>query len=205
MKWPEFLALLDRRTSVRLVGPMLGAAHAPVGPTIYVDGGTKFKPSGPSPFPFISLGDGDSGGPLDELLPVEKDYSDLAFVLRELPRHVDHLSLFGFLGGRRDHELANFGEVHQFLRVRRQARVDFLDGRLAVVAFSGSLDLDVRGVFSLLVFESTAVSLSGLCKYKLDGSVMLEPASSHGLSNEGFGVVSLQTNKPAFIFLNEVS
>ncbi len=202
MKLQDFMAHLENQTSVTLVGPLLGAAHRPAGPTIYVDGGANFRPAGPLPFPAISLGDGDSGGPLDETLPAEKDYSDLAFVLRELPRHVDRLNLFGFLGGRRDHELANLGEVHQFLRRRSQARADFLDGALAVIGFSGVLELDFRGVFSLMVFETTAVTLQGLCKYKLDGSVPLEPASSHGLSNEGAGPITVQSLKPAFIFLN---
>lgn len=204
MKWPEFLAHLENLTAVTLVGPLLGAPHAPTGATIYVDGGSRYKSCSSSSWPVISLGDGDSGKALDEVLPVEKDYSDLAFVLRELPAHIDFLRLFGFLGGRRDHELVNLGEVHQFLRRRPQARADFFSDSLSIVGFSGRIELEAHGVFSLLVLESTAVTLSGACKYRLDGSAVLEPASSHGLSNEGSGLIVAESSRPAFIFLNGV-
>lgn len=207
MKWPEFLARLENLTTVDLVGPLLSAPHALTGATVFVDGGSRFQmPASTSltSLPAISVGDGDSGGQLDEMLPTEKDYSDLAFVLRELPLPINRVNLFGFLGGRRDHELANFGEVHQFLSRRGQARANFYSHGISVMGFVGQIELEVHGLFSLLVLESTAVRLEGECKYKLAGDVVLEPVSSHGLSNEGSGLVTLETRKPAFIFLNEV-
>ncbi len=205
MKWPAFLAQLEGRKSVTLVGPLYGTPHAPSEPTVYVDGGAKFKSAAKFSQPTITLGDGDSGGPMDEVLPVEKDYSDLAFVLRELPKHIVELSLYGFLGGRRDHELANFGEVHQFLRARGQARADLFGTSTSITGFCGALEIDIHGLFSLLAFEASSVLLQGECKYKLDGTVVLDRVSSHGLSNEGAGLVLLQSAKPVFIFRGEAS
>lgn len=180
---------------------MIGAPHAAIEPTVYVDGGARFKAATSPRVPLITLGDGDSGGPMDEMLPAEKDYSDLAFVLRELPRHIDHVLLKGFLGGRRDHELANLGEVHQFLRRRTQGRAEFDN---VIHAFIGNFELDINGVFSVLALETVSVTIQGACKYRLDGTSALEAASSHGVSNEGFGLVMFSSSKPCFIFLNEV-
>lgn len=205
MKWPAFLAQLEKHSSVTLVGPLIGAPHAPVEPTVYVDGGARFKPPENAGPPTITLGDGDSGGEMDETLPVEKDYSDLAFVLRELPKNIEQLHMHGFLGGRRDHELANLGEVHQFLRKRGQARADLYGEKLTVTGFCGQLQIDINGLFSLIAFEASAVLLQGECKYKLDGTTVLDRVSSHGLSNEGSGLVMVQSSKPVFIFLGEVS
>ncbi|MFI5391452.1 MAG: hypothetical protein ACHQYQ_08830, partial [Bacteriovoracales bacterium] len=64
----------------------------------------------------ISVGDGDSSNfPMDFNLPEEKDYSDLKFALDLIPPNVEKINLWGFLGGRRDHEIINFGEVNNWL------------------------------------------------------------------------------------------
>src|SRR3982750_1407403 len=114
--WKNFIGELGSQSQISVVGPMLNRVFTPSAPTIFVDGGTQFRPVGEKNNPIrISVGDGDSGGiNLDVLLPKEKDYSDLAFVLSNLPPTVRHVELIGFLGGRRDHELFNFGEVHKF-------------------------------------------------------------------------------------------
>src|SRR4051794_25182624 len=134
--WAEFLTAIASEEEVTLVGPLYHQRHTPLMPTVYVDGGTRFRNEGGwaaghgghSAFPTVSVGDGDSsGGSLDELLPSEKDYSDLAFVLRSLPASVNEVTLLGFLGGRRDHELANLGEVNEYLKARpRTCRVDLV-------------------------------------------------------------------------------
>jgi thiamine pyrophosphokinase len=204
MKWPEFLSNISNQAAV--VGPMLERARPVVMPTVFVDGGSDFLKESlalsPREWPVISVGDGDSAaGALDERLPARKDYSDLAFVLRGLPASVTSLELFGFLGGRRDHELANFGEVHNFLAARAQAVANFHeDSSISVIGFTGRLEMEIDGVFSVLAFESADVNISGDCEYKYDGPI--EPVVSLGLSNAGHGRVALRAESPAFLFLN---
>lgn len=186
-------------------------------PTIYVDGGSNFRndggwagaltadaPLGKSSVPLISVGDGDSAsGKLDEVLPAYKDYSDLAFVLRSLPPHIVAVEMLGFLGERRDHELANLGEVHAFLKTRTEfCRVEIHSVDQTVFAFArGTLTAEIHGTFSVMVLEPAAVKIDGACDYKLEGDVVLQVASSHGLSNEGSGEVAITSDQPCFVFL----
>jgi hypothetical protein len=179
-------------------------------PTIYVDGGARTRPSAAA-FPTVSVGDGDSfHGTLDQILPRAKDYSDLAFALRALPPSVRRVCLEGFLGGRRDHELAGFGEVHAFLSARAPAgfvvRVDFsgagdVGGAERVVAFAGGeITLAIHGVFSVFVLAPVpAIRISGACAFPFAGP--LQSLSSVGLSNEGHGSVRLESRAPCFILL----
>ena len=204
MTWAGFLSLLDKGAAVTLVGPLHDKPLAPSEPVVFIDGGSQFRVQNEK-FPSISVGDGDSGSTeLDVKLPAEKDFSDLAFVLRELPRHVVNLRLLGFLGGRLDHELANLGEIHQFLLDRPPgARVEMKRaGRLEVIGFTGKIKLDISGSFSVMVLETSEVTISGDCEYDLDGEEPLVPGSSHGLSNTGSGAVSVSSAGPCFIFLN---
>ncbi len=205
MTWSAFLDHLNRTslTAISLVGPLYDAEFTPAEPTVFIDGGSRFRPL-QSDFPLISVGDGDSGSAvLDEILPSEKDYSDLAFVLRNLPAHVARLSLHGFSGGRLDHELANFGELHAFLLKRGNGQTHlFAGGRPSVVGFNSRLEMNIQGIFSLLVLEPAEVRLTGDCKYKLTEPYKIFPCSSHGISNSGFGRVLAETSNPAFIFLS---
>jgi thiamine pyrophosphokinase len=185
-------------------------------PTIYVDGGSDFRADGgwaaaqltpakeKSSIPLISIGDGDSAaGKLDEVLPAHKDYSDLAFVLRSLPQNIVAIEMLGFLGERRDHELANLGEVHAFLKTRADfCRVEIHSAEQTVFAFArGTLTIDIAGTFSVMVLEPAAVRIEGACEYKLAGDVVLQVASSHGLSNVGHGAVEITSDQPCFLFL----
>jgi len=176
-------------------------------PTIYVDGGSDYRQpasSTESSLPLISVGDGDSTtGKLDEVLPAQKDYSDLAFVLRGLPQNILAVEMLGFLGGRRDHELANFGEVHAFLKTRTEfCRVEMHSADQSVIAFArGSLTIDIQGTFSVMVLEPSAVKIEGACDYPLSGDVTLPVASSHGLSNKGRGRVVITSDQPCFVFV----
>jgi thiamine pyrophosphokinase len=185
-------------------------------PTIYVDGGSDYRAdggwaasqltphAGQSSLPLISIGDGDSAaGKLDEVLPAHKDYSDLAFALRNLPQNIVAVEMLGFLGERRDHELANLGEVHAFLKTRADfCRVEIHSHEQTVFAFArGTLTIDVAGTFSVMVLEPTAVKVEGACEYKLAGDVVLPVASSHGLSNVGSGAVTITSDQPCFVFL----
>lgn len=188
-------------------------------PTIYVDGGSDFRADGgwaasqlnplakkPS-LPLISIGDGDSAaGKLDEVLPAHKDYSDLAFALRHLPQNIVAVEMLGFSGERRDHELANLGEVHAFLKTRADfCQVEIHSAGQSVFAFArGSLTIDIKGTFSVMVLEPAPVKIEGACEYKLAGDVVLQTASSHGLSNTGFGAITVSSDQPCFVFLPPV-
>ena len=151
----------------------------------------------------LAVGDGDShNGILDEKLNPNKDYSDLAYVLASLPAHFNEISLKGFLGGRRDHEWANLGEAHAFLRQRHQATKLHFGSRITGFS-SGRWQLEINEPFSLLCLETAKVKLSGECQYQLKQKTRLEPLCSHGLSNVGHGVVTLQTDKPIFAIYPE--
>gem|GEM_PF-931541 len=207
MKWSEFLNEIKDHTHLALVGPLLARAVPVVMPTIFVDGGSDFRADGlrlsSGSFPVVSVGDGDSAfGVLDEVLAARKNFSDLAFALRALPASVSSLEMFGFLGGRRDHELANFGEVHNFLATRSGGGlVNFHEeGEIQAIGFRGGFEMSIDGLFSVMTFAPTDVRISGDCEYKFEGR--LEAASSLGLSNLGNGgLVVVESASPVFIFL----
>lgn len=202
--WKRFLKDTEGATQLFIVGPMLKHIYNPIGPTVFVDGGATFRGTVgvDGNIPTVSVGDGDSGEALLEVsLPSNKDYSDLAFVLRSIPAHIRHLEMIGFLGGRRDHELIGFGEVHRFLKTKTEfTTVRFEE---AVVAFSaGRLKLNIEGRFSVGVFEETNVTITGACQFPLNAPTVLEPMSSHGLSNSGRGPIVICSDKPCFVFLS---
>ncbi len=201
MTWASFIGQIQNQQTLNLVGPLLGRPFASEEPTVYVDGGSHFRtPGGLS----ISVGDGDSGTKLDHMLNPEKDFSDLAFVLNGLPVATKQLFLHGFLGGRRDHEWAVFGEVHRFLGTQPGSRAEFKhNGKIAIIGFCGNYSSHITGLFSVLKLDSGPVRIEGQCKYPFHGT--LGVLSSHGLSNEGHGLVTVTSETPAFIFLNEVS
>lgn len=205
---PEFFAALRATSAVTLVGPIHGREHHPENPTIYVDGGARFRAPSGGAAPSFSLGDGDSGGgALDRMLPADKDHSDLAAALALLPAEVRLVHLAGFLGGRTDHELMNFGEVHRFLMGRSGfTRVDFQnrEDRVPILAFHGGpMEMEIHGEFSVFTFAPVALAeIAGDCRYPLTVSSMLKGTSSQGLSNVGHGRVSLRADVPLFVFLN---
>ncbi len=189
--------------TVLLVGPMLksvsrGKIPLPKNiPCLLIDGGKDFF-RGKSEN-VLSLGDCDSSkGPLDILLPVKKDYSDFSFALGLLPKTVKILFLRGFLGGRRDHELFNLGEISHFLRGKSQVMA-FFDNEIIALS-AGQYELELKGTFSLAVFEKTQVTLTGKCLYQTKKKIF-KPLSSLGLSNEGKGKMHIMTNKPLFILI----
>lgn len=210
--WTDFLSQIADAREITLVGPLYQNRHVPQMPTIYVDGGTRFRGEGggwatqhvKGSHPTVSVGDGDSApGQLDELLSPDKNFSDLAFALRSLPHGVREITLLGFLGGRRDHELANLGEVHAFLRTRSQfTRVDLVGlGGQRIVAFTrGTFTLERRGEFSVFVLETANVRIEGDARFPLPaGSAPLSPFSSHGLSNLAAGTVQISCAEPCFV------
>lgn len=189
--------------SVLLVGPMLklvsrGKLPLPKDiPCLLIDGGRDFF-RGKSENS-LSLGDCDSSkGPLDILLPAKKDYSDFGFALSLIPKTVKILFLRGFLGGRRDHELFNLGEISHFLHSKRQVMA-FFDNKIIALS-GGQYEFEFKGTFSIAVFEKTQVTLTGKCLYQTKKKIF-KPLSSLGLSNEGKGKMQIRTSKPLFIII----
>ena len=164
-------------------------------PTLYIDAGAKLKKD-----KGYSLGDNDSfDGKLDYILPAKKDFSDLSFALSLIPKKTKKLWLYGFLGGRKDHEFINFGECAKFLEQRTQSQIIF-ESHTSILS-RGEWSLNIECEFSIVSFAKQRVSLKGKCEYPLNND-WLEPHSSHGLSNHGSGKVSLKTEKPLILFLN---
>jgi len=184
---------------VSLVGPLYTGKTPFSDPVIYVDGGTQFRQQHEG----LAVGDGDSyHGKLDEKLNPNKDFSDLAYVLASLPAHFNEVYLSGFLGGCRDHEWANLGEAHAFLKQRHHATQLHFDTQITGFS-SGHWQLEINEPFSLLCLTTAKVKLLGECRYQLKQKTRLEPLCSHGLSNLGHGVVTLQTDKPVFVVYPE--
>ncbi|MCB0386669.1 MAG: hypothetical protein KDD43_14850 [Bdellovibrionales bacterium] len=191
--WSQFLAELGK--SAFLVGPMCEFPPTHQGPGIFVDGGARWFRE-----PGISVGDGDSWDQTPQvLLHRDKDFSDLAFVLRSLPSNIKLIEIVGFLGGHRDHELFNLGEVHRFLN-QFSGRIAHLDQ--SVLGFSaGTWQLEHSGEFSLLSLSQGRIQLDGDIHYPLTASTEIQPLDSRGLSNVAEGLISITTSGPAFVFL----
>ena len=174
-------------------------------PTLFVDGGARWRSQWPAAFrcPTLSVGDGDSLGSdkLDILLNTDKDCSDLAYALQlidTLP--LKKLTLLGFLGGRRDHEWINLGEIAALLGDKKQLRADF-DTDISLFA-PGRYTLQYQGLFSLVYFENATTTLQGNILYCLDNAPV-KAHSSHGLSNEARGEFQLQSNRVSLLFFNQ--
>jgi len=195
------LEIKKRLSSVEelcLIGPLVTNYRPKKMPHLLVDGGIKIKNKLKN-IPHWSIGDGDSTKKrLDVLLNKEKDYSDLKAALDCIPSSIKCLYLRGFLGGRKDHELINFGEVHYFLKNKKHVSVHFSNKIKAYSA--GEYQLNIKGTFSIIVFEPTKIGIKGDVKYPLRKKG-LTPLSSLTLSNEGTGIVNIDSNGPFYIFL----
>ena len=231
----RFASDCGRRAKVTLVGPLLERAPACLRDAVlFVDGGSRWRDSLPAEFggPVLSVGDGDSCADtgsdrpraldrpqaldrpraldrpqaLDVLLPPAKDYSDLGFAL-EVLRLVDvaRLDLLGFLGGRRDHEWVNFGELARFAAHRAELRIDVFDGAeprapAVTVLGPGAHSLKHAGTFTLAHFVDAATTLRGAIDYPLGAGTELPAHSSLGLSNRAHGRFQLQSDQVSLLF-----
>jgi thiamine pyrophosphokinase len=163
-------------------------------PNVFVDGGTKWKGDHSG----FTIGDGDSYPfKLDQKLNEDKDFSDLKFVLDHIPSHYKQLNLIGFLGGRKDHEISNLFEVHNFLSTREKTVVYF-DNQI-IAKSQGYWETEILGAFSVFCFSKNNLKINGDCKFST--SKHLRPLSSHGISNLGNGKVNITSDSPFFIIL----
>lgn len=169
-------------------------------PVIFVDSGARLRQSGEG----ISVGDGDSfAGTMDVPLNPNKGFSDLAFVLQHIPQTFRDVTLLGFLGGRRDHELFNIGESHHFLCTRKYPTTLKFDNDIVGYS-SGQWQFDRVGGFSVAVVEQTRVGITGDCLYPCPQTTLFKPLCSLGLSNVGTGTVWINCDRPVFILFEEV-
>ncbi len=183
-----------------VVGPLCAIHKRFADPVIFVDGGSIRREGNEG----ICVGDGDSSTiPMDMQLDPQKDFSDLSFALDLLPEGVKEVTLDGFLGGRRDHELFNLGEVFHFLCRRDSPCAVFFDREIAAVT-KGRWRLAIDGLFSLMAVEKSCVNLSGDCEYQINPSQEVTPLSSFGLSNIANGEISIETNNPIFVLSENI-
>lgn len=207
----QYQAFFDRfgqPTKALIIGPedvtTFAVEMRPEVPTIFVDGGARWREklsrtNDESETISTTIGDGDSyDGTIDIKLPAEKDFSDFAFALKNLPSDICEIETHGFLGGDSAHEIINFGEAHHLLKKREHT---FMTFNGTVWAFSpGEWSFYLNGRFSLVVVVKCELSLEGLCEYQIKQKQYIEPLSSLGLGNSAIGKVTVNSSGPFFIF-----
>jgi len=143
-----------------------------------------------------------------------KDASDTKLMLKLLQKNwmqsngsPPDIYAYGFLNSgaatttpikeqRLDHLLCNVGEFHRFSK--RNKSTLFLD-RKAIILPAGKHQFKIEGLFSLIFFQKSRVKLMGQCDYTLPEGAIIQPFSSHMLSNIGRGKVSLDIQKTALL------
>ena len=214
-KEKKFISDLQAYNEVTLIGPLFSSPlllPRNESPFLFIDGGchniTNVKNDYLKLFKnffFLKLGDQDSyDGELDVVLEKTKGFSDLAYGLGLLTDTIKTISLQGFLGGRKDHELFNLGEVHYFLsssKAHKSCSVAF--GKTFKAFPKGVQQIDHRGTFSLFVLEKTLIQIEGNVQYTLKHPTLLNPLSSLGLSNIGLGPFTVTSEGPFFLYFQD--
>ncbi|MCY4524714.1 MAG: hypothetical protein OXB84_08250, partial [Halobacteriovoraceae bacterium] len=158
MSLEKFSKIVEGLEKIAIVGPFFHKKYLVASPLyLLVDKGAQYQKeieASQENSTFFKVGDGDSyTGELDIKLAQNKDFSDLKFCLDILPSHINTLYLLGFIGGRVDHQLFVWGEVHHYLARKKNTKVLFDDG---VFAFSsGRIKREIHGCFSIAVISST--------------------------------------------------
>jgi thiamine pyrophosphokinase len=200
---------LERSPEWTLLGPLGPALPLDLGrhPIIGVDGGASH-----SSHLDIWIGDSDSYKDTVQCENIfhfspQKAQSDLSLAFELLQTGpAAKLHLWGFLGGRKDHELFNLGEAFQFLNGRHPTEIIFYnrEGRASFRLFSaGRWELSHFGLFSMGALGPVEVTLTGHCEYTLPDKTLLQPLSSQGLSNSAHGKFVLNNEGPIFIYFPE--
>ncbi len=208
MRLPNNLSQKKEWTLVGPLGPQVPEkllAH----PLMAIDGGAEFCPRID-----IWVGDNDSNQQnIDcehkfEFSP-KKDVSDFALALKLLQHHSSlTLHLWGFLGGRRDHEMMNFGEICHFLNSGPLSKAIFYDAKgdnVIQCLGQGQWTFSHSGLFSVACLQPINLTLTGHCHYQLPDRTQLSPLSSFGLSNVAQGEISLTNDGPVLLYLMEPS
>jgi thiamine pyrophosphokinase len=206
MKLPS--ELKDKKEWVFL-GPM--GPEIPEGlsihPLICVDGGAHFSKNAD-----IWVGDKDSfkGEIISKHVfqfSVHKDKSDLCLAFELFADFSPKtLHLWGFLGGRKDHEIFNLGEALKFLDNNPESQILFYDlnGKMVFHLISeGVWRFSHKGLFSVGCLRAVDITLTGKCDYPIHKRSPISPFSSNGLSNVADGEIELDTSGPLFIYFPE--
>ncbi|EPZ49266.1 thiamin pyrophosphokinase, catalytic domain protein [Bacteriovorax sp. BAL6_X] len=202
MKIETFKQELKKTNKITIIGPMaLTLPYIIDSPIIYVDGGLNHRPN--DDHAYLSIGDDDSNQTSDSLdikLEVNKDYSDLTFALTLIPNNITEINLFGFLGGRLDHQMIALGSIHHFLKVRKlQTKCNF--EKKLLVSSSGDFSFTHNGLFSLISLEEQDLKISGACDFPLSSEKKVRALSCLTLSNKASGEVLITSTLPIFIYL----
>lgn len=203
---PVNLAQIRVWTIIGPMGPKISPALSQF-PILAVDGGAEFCDRMD-----VWIGDGDSNRSLLDCENVYrygpiKDQSDLGLALGMFQGQKPlELHLWGFLGGRRDHEWINLGEVYHFLETKHEAVAHFYNsqGKLEVSVYSaGRQALSHQGTFSLATIKENQIQILGAVQYALTEKTTLLPLSSLGLSNSAHGIFEIIHEAPLMIIYPE--
>lgn len=207
MKLPVNLADCQEWTLIGPMGPVL-PEFLSVHPLLAVDGGANFTERMD-----IWIGDGDSFTQEIKCETIfrfspQKSHSDLALALTLFSQDSNlTLHAWGFLGGRKDHELLNLGEVFHFLSSKKQSKVIFYDSVSKKITHEilsqGIWSYNKEALFSLAAVVPQKIRILGNCDYPLNDETLLPPLSSLGLSNFSRGEFTLHTSGPLMILFPE--
>lgn len=203
MKLSKELSEKSEWVLVGPLGPILPDSLA-LHPVLAVDGGALHCKSSD-----VWVGDGDSGGSAERStlslkLAPEKDTSDFAAALEILrSTQAATVHLWGFSGGRKDHEMFVWGEALAWLEDHPESRILFYgpDGKPeAHFLGQGHWRFHHQGVFSLGTLKKCRVKLWGNVAYPIKVLTWLLPLRSLGLSNEASGQIEIENDAPVFLY-----
>lgn len=195
MKLEDYFNQFPNHKELVLIGPLFnGGPFVFSEPLVYVDGGRdRWHQDG------FCVGDGDSvlrQEVIDDILDTEKDFSDLEYVLRHIPSGLSKIRAFGFLGGRKDHELSNLGS---FFKLAKRQKVEVTLSEKMSLFSPGAYKFDFKGGFSILPYEKGFLKIQGDCKYLFEG-VVDSAFSSQFISNKALGAFRLQAMTPFSLY-----
>lgn len=204
MNKEEFLSKITHFKTLQIIGPMETSLDSINirRPTIFVDGGLKYGDDQLSHS--ISIGDNDSNSSsqeLDIILDPKKDFSDLDAALGLIPDHVNEVTLYGFLGGRLDHQMINLGSIHHFLKRSNKLITCYFENKIIVSSAKG-LSFNHQGTFSIMSLERQEVRITGECEYQIEKKKPIDLLTSYTLSNIAKGEVHIESELPLFIYLD---
>ena len=166
-------------------------------PIICVDGGKNYVTG-----EHLSIGDGDSSNSSCHLnFDLNKDFTDLEGLLSYIDQPIKNIHAFGFIGGRLDHQLVviqNFFAISE----RLKCMIKLYQNESIAIYPEGEHLVQINGLFSLISYKPTEISLEGDCRY-LAKNLQIQPYSGIGLSNIGTGKIKIKNNHSIAIFGHE--
>lgn len=200
MEKVAFLQHISLLEEIALVGPMpFSDDIAKDTPILYIDGGLNHKRD--ANHIHFSVGDGDSCSDpelIQDKLAQTKDFTDLEYALSLIPENIKIVSLYGLLGGRVDHLMANFGAIHHFLNKRDYTLV--LIEKSLMAHSAGQFSFEHQGTFSVISVIQQEIMITGDCDYPLEEKSPLRALSGLGISNIAHGTVNIICERPIFIY-----